>query len=418
MTHLNKKLQLLLLFICAATYSLFAASANVDGGPARQFLYTISNSSSGNSVLGYQVGSNGSLLPLPGSPYSTNGLGQGLSLLVSGDSGIVVSADQRFLFAPNRGSNTIAVFRIGQKGILTSVPGSPFPTGGITPTSLALHENLLFVSHTGLGLFANCSGCDYRGFRVSRSGRLAPIEGATIKLSETPPSAPFAIRFSPDGRFLIGTETVASKINVYEVERDAKPGRPTLIPVPGSPFNSIGKLPLGFYFNPNNPTHLFVSNLEAVPGVGSVSSYLLANSGQIAPIESPVPSGQTSTCWVNVTSDGKWLFATNTDSDSIGAYGVAVDGKLTLASTTLIPRNGVPNSSLIAPVDMAITSGDKFLYVLTRDVATIMGFKIGPDSKLTAIGSTKIVVADAFPFGIVTVNLAKLAVHDFSYDQE
>lgn len=419
MKRFVKKLQLSLLYFFTATYALFAFGANVDWGTSRQFVYTISNSASGNSVLGYHIEPNGELSPLPGSPYSTNGLGQGLSLLVSGDSGIVVSNDQRFLLAPNRGSNDIAVFRIRRDGTLSLVPGSPFPTGGTTPTSLALYENLLFVSHTGLGLFNDCSGCEYRGFRMSKSGRLTPIESATIKLSETPPSAPFAIRFSPDGRFLIGMETASSKINVYKVVNDADAGQPILVPAPGSPFNSIGKLPLGFNFNPINSSQLFISNLEAIPGQGSVSSYLIANSGQIAPIASQVSSGQMATCWVNVTSDGKWLFATNTESDSIGTYGVALNGTLTLTDTIQIPRNGVPESSLIAPVDMAITSGDKFLYVLTRDVANIMGFRITPNGQLEAISNTKITTpANAFPFGIVTVDFGKPSKHNFYNDQE
>lgn len=402
-----KNLQIMLLCFFSATFALFAFGADIDRDASRQFIYAVSNASSGNSVLGYRVAPNGSLAPLPGSPYATNGLGQGVSLLVSGDNGIVVSEDHRFLFAPNRGSNDIAVFRIGADGSLKSVRGSPFPTGGVTPTSLAVHGDLLFVAHTGLGLFSSCTDCDYRGFRVSESGELTPIENATIKLSETPPSAPFAIRFSPDGRFLVGTETLSSKINVYQVNEHATSEQPILAPVPGSPVNSIGKLPLGFFFNPSNPTQLFISNLEDLLGTGSVSSYLMANSGQIAPIGSQEPSGQNATCWINLTSDGKLLFATNTDNDSIGSYEVDRDGKLNLVETLPIPRDGVPEGSPISPVDMAVTSGNDYLFVLTRDVATIKGFKIQPHGKLVETSNSKIVVPGAYPFGIVTVNLTK-----------
>lgn len=404
---MRKFLRFFLFFLATATHTAFAFGTDLSAATSRQFLYTISNASSGNSIVGYHIESNGALSTLPGSPYSTGGLGQGTSLLVSGDSGLVVSQNQRFLFAPNRGSNDIAVFRIEWNGALTAVRGSPFPTGGITPTSLALHDNLLFVSHTGLGLFADCTGCDYRGFRVSKTGQLTPIENATIKLSETPPSGPFALRFSPDGRFLVGMETVSSKINVYEVSHEASPEQPLLVPAPGSPFDSIGKLPLGFSFNPNNATQLFISNVEAIPGIGSVSSYLFSNSGQIAPIDKQVSSGQVSTCWVNVTRDGKWLFATNTDNDTVSSYRIRTDGRLTLVETTPLPRNGVPNSSPISPVDMAMSVDDTFLYVLTRDVPTIISFRIGAEGKLTANGTRKINVPNAFPFGIVAVDLAK-----------
>ena len=404
---MEKFLRLFLFFFATTTYALSAFGDDDSSVTNRQFLYTVSNSSSGNSVVGYHIESDGALSPLPGSPFSTGGLGQGTSLLISSDSGIVVSKNHRFLFAPNRGSNDIAVFRIELNGTLTTVRGSPFPTGGTVPTSLTLHDNLLFVSHTGLGLFADCSGCDYRGFRVSKTGQLTPIEDATIKLSETPPSGPFALRFSPDGRFLIGTETASSKINVYKVMSEASPGQPLLVPAPGSPFDSIGKLPLGFSFNPNNPTQLFISNVEAIPGIGSVSSYLFSSSGQIAPIDKQVSSGQMSTCWVNVTRDGQWLFATNTDNDSVSSYRIRTDGRLTLAETTPLPRNGVPNASPISPVDMAMSVDDAFLYVLTRDVPTIIGFKIGAEGKLISNSTRKINISDAFPVGIVAVNLAK-----------
>lgn len=403
---MRKFLFLFLFCLATATHTVFAFGTNLSAATSRQFVYAISNSPSGNSIVGYHIESNGALSTLPGSPYSTGGLGQGTSLLVSGDSGLVVSQNHRFLFAPNRGSNDIAVFRIESNGALTAVPGSPFPTGGITPTSLTIDDNLLFVSHTGLGLFTDCSGCDYRGFRVSQNGQLTPIDNATIKLSETPPSGPFAIRFSPDGRFLVGMETVSSKINVYRVLREASSEQAVLVPVPGSPFDSIGKLPLGFSFNPNNATQLFISNVETT-NFGSVSSYLFSNSGQIAPIEKQVYSGEQATCWVNMTRDGQWLFATNTDSDTVSSYHVRPDGKLTVVETTSLPRTGVPASSTIHPVDMAMSVDDAFLYVLTRDVPSIIGFKIGANGKLTDNGTRKIDVPNAFPFGIVTVNLVK-----------
>ena len=143
---MEKFLRLFLFCFATTTYALSAFGDDDNSSVTnRQFLYTVSNSSSGNSVVGYHIESDGALSPLPGSPFSTGGLGQGTSLLISSDSGIVVSKNHRFLFAPNRGSNDIAVFRIELNGTLTAVRGSPFPTGGTVPTSLTLHDNLLFV---------------------------------------------------------------------------------------------------------------------------------------------------------------------------------------------------------------------------------------------------------------------------------
>lgn len=417
MKNFLKLLRISLVSCFALAYALTAYGSDNDRNPSRQYVYAISNSPSGNSVVGYQFGANGSLIPLAGSPFSTHGLGQGVSLLVSSDNGLVVSADNRFMFVPNRGSNDISVFHIRPNGSLVSVPGSPFRTGGITPTSLALHGNTLFVAHTGLDLFNSCRDCDYRGFRVSKSGRLTPIEGATIQLSVNPASEPFAIRFSPDGRYLIGTETGTNKINIYKVTQNARPGQATLEPVPGSPFDSVGKLPLGFNFNPQNPTQMFVSNVGVAPGPGSVSSFLMATSGQIALIAQPVSTGQLATCWINVTEDGKWLFASNTDSDSISAYSVSRDGRLALVDTTPLPRNGVPSGTLLAPVDMVIMN-DEYLYALTRDVPAITSFKIAPEGKLIPIAETKFNIPNAVPFGLTSVNLRKTSFQPFIYEDD
>lgn len=374
----------------------------------RQYIYTIGNSDTGNAIFGFLVLSNGALQALPGSPYSTGGFGQGHTLLVSSDNGLVISEDKRFLFAPNRGSNDIAVFRIRKDGVLTPVWGSPFPTGGITPTSLAVSDNLLFVAHSGLGLFAGCPNCDYRGFSISEEGQLTPLENTTIKLSEDPASGPLAIRFSPDGKFLIGTEIVSGKINVFRVKRKHGSGGPLLESAPGSPFTGNGALPLGFNFNPTNSTQLFISNVGAPPtgGQGSVSAYLMASTGQLAPIEQAVPNEESATCWINLTQDGKWLFATNTNSDTITTYAVAVDGRLTFRNNIPLPRDaGRPANQLVSPVDMSITANDEYLFVLLRDVPALVGYKIGKNGILNMVSNSPINLIDALPFGLASVNL-------------
>lgn len=407
MKTLFKMMNIFLLCFITISGSWIAMAGDFGQKVPRQFVYASSNSVSGNAVVGYKIASGGDLKPLPGSPFATAGLGQGNTLLVSSDSGIAVSADNRFLFVPNRGSNDISVFRIRADGTLASVPGSPFPTGGVTPTSLTVSENTLFVAHTGLGLFGACTDCDYRGFHVSGSGQLTPIQGAFIKLSETPPSGPLALRFSPDGRLLIGTELIGNKINVYKVDRDYEAGQVVMTPAPGSPFSGNGKLPLGFNFNPSNPTQLFISNAGQGSGTGSVSPFLLAKSGQISAIEEPRDSGQSATCWINLTADGKWLFASNTNSDSVSTFQVTADGRLALSKTTPMPRNGIAPEVAISPVDMAMTSGDEYLYVLSRTVPAVTGFKIGAGGELTPVANAKIGIADAVPFGLVAVDLNK-----------
>ena len=416
MKCLSKWIKVTTLFVTMAGCSLSAVADFVHKNFSNQYVYATTNSASGNSVSGYLVGSDGALSELPGSPFPTFGLGQGLTLLASSDNGIITSENNRFMFVPNRGSNDISVFTIKRNGELVSVPGSPFPTGGVTPASLAISGNTLFVAHMGLGLLGSCPDCDYRAFHVSGRGQLTPIENSVIELSETPASGPFSIDFSPDGQFLIGTEIISGNINVFKVEQGRKSSsyydygydrELKITPAPGSPFQGNGVLPIGFLFNPVNPSQLFVTNVGAGIEDGSMSSYLFATeTGQLAPIAPTVTSGQDATCWLVLTQDGKWLITTNTDSDSLGRFKVADNGQLTLVETIDIARDGTPEEILIAPVDMVLTNEDKYLHVLLRDSAAVQSYALGENAELTHIKTVSLNVADAFPFGLVSVDFS------------
>ena len=56
--------------------------------------------------------------------------------------------------------------------------GSPFPSGGVEPNSIAVHDGLVYVSNTGAG------GTNYTGFTLSGGGQLRPIAGSTVTLPD------------------------------------------------------------------------------------------------------------------------------------------------------------------------------------------------------------------------------------------
>src|SRR5688500_3761959 len=118
---------------------------------AKNVLYIISNDSrpNMNSILAYARENDGSLTPLEGSPFLTNGTGQANPEDVIGpldsDQDLIVNRSRTLLFATNRSSNTIAVFRIRRDGSLTHVEGSPFPSGGINPVSVGIAGRTLIV---------------------------------------------------------------------------------------------------------------------------------------------------------------------------------------------------------------------------------------------------------------------------------
>jgi hypothetical protein len=76
---------------------------------------------------------------------------------------------------PNSGSDTIAVFHIGENGALPPVEGFPFPSGGNDPVSLGLSGNTLFV--------VNKSGL-IQQFQFDGNGGLDPLTPLALPASE------------------------------------------------------------------------------------------------------------------------------------------------------------------------------------------------------------------------------------------
>jgi 6-phosphogluconolactonase len=91
-------------------------------------------------------------------------------------------------------------------------------------------------------------------------------------------------------------------------------------------------------------------------------------------------SASGTTCWVEVTPNGRFAYVTNTASNSISGYAVGADGSLELLDAD--GRTGVTGGG---PIDLAITDGGRLLYTLNSGSQTISAFRIGEDGSLTAL---------------------------------
>jgi len=160
-----------------AAPAIASARAGTDPGGARQaagYVYVDNNTAGANTISGFSRSANGALTFLPGSPFPSGGAGLGAGLA---SQGATQTADHgRYLLAVDAGSNQISVLRIRHDGSLTPVPGSPFASGGVEPDSIAVNHGLVYVSNTGAG------GSNYTGFTFSWDGRLHPIPGSTVTL--------------------------------------------------------------------------------------------------------------------------------------------------------------------------------------------------------------------------------------------
>ena len=140
-----------LTFVLGLVFLLSGAANTFAGG---KYLYIQSNNvaEGQNSVIAYERHKDGSLTPHPAGSFMTGGTGTNNSTNGKlgpndNDTPIIVSADNKRLFAVNGHSNTIAVFDIQSDGSLRHVKGSPFDSHGVQPVSLAISRDILLVAN-------------------------------------------------------------------------------------------------------------------------------------------------------------------------------------------------------------------------------------------------------------------------------
>jgi 6-phosphogluconolactonase len=341
--------QLALILVLAGAVSTGGGTARAGTVGGRGAVYAMTNDAAGNEVVVFDRSQNGSLT-LVGS-VGTGGLGTGAGLGSQG--ALILSPNARWLFAVNAGSNDISQFSVHPDGGLSLVDVEP--SAGTKPISLTIHRRLLYVLNAGSDTIS--------GFTVSQTG-LSPLTDSTRPLSGAG-TDPAQVEFSPSGDLLVVTEKATNLIDTYTVGEDGLPSGPQTHP-------SEGQTPFGFAFRRR---HLIVSEaFGGAPGASALSSYLAARSGDLTPISSSVPDGQTAACWV-VIAKGRFAYTTNTGSNNISSYTIGSHGELTL----LDPVAGVTGG---APTDAALSRGDRFLYVLNSTDGTISGFLVQPNGSL------------------------------------
>ena len=147
--------------VLAATIGLLgagtAASASTPS-PVVGYTYVDGNTATANTIDGFARHADGSLTPLPGSPFAAGGAGLGTGLASQG--AIQATPDGRYLLAVDAGSNQISVLRITAGGVPVLV-GQPVSSGGVQPVSVAISRSgLVYVANSGAG------GSGYSGFRL------------------------------------------------------------------------------------------------------------------------------------------------------------------------------------------------------------------------------------------------------------
>jgi DNA-binding beta-propeller fold protein YncE len=399
--------------VCAALFSCnknHDHPGNDDGGKI-VYLETNDFHDNANAILAYRQKADGTLAPLPGSPFLTHGAGLANPKQVLGpddtDDPVVISSDGRFLFAVNGGSNTVAVFSINSDGSLLSVPGSPFPSGGQTPCSIALHGRFIYIANKSFDPLHTISEApNYSTFTLDDAGRLEAVPDGKIEVPAG--SSPSQVLLSNDGRFVFATDFLAFMLPSEEpigtllsfgIKDDGglklAPGAPYVVPA-----GDGGAL--GLATNPRSDNTLYVG----FPVGGKFGVYHIDAATGVPTFVTSQAAGP-GVCWIRTNSLGNRLYTLNSGENSVGVYNVdAAEAPAPINTLTLKDAQNSGDFSLNFSPDGAT------LYVVSQNTDTTFAvnnnwlhvLKVAPDGTLSEPGNPLQlpVPNDARPQGVVT----------------
>jgi 6-phosphogluconolactonase (cycloisomerase 2 family) len=266
------------------------------------------NFSSG-TVSGFNIATDGSLTPVPGSPFPTSPGGSPVGVAAS-PNGAFLYVGRNF-FPPGAG---IDVFGINADGSLTLVPGSPFGVGG------GAGFDVLFDVRRK-NVISDVNNNEVSVFSAANTGALVPISGSPFT---TPTSNNHKMALGSQGSclFVAGGGGLGG-VSAMQVARDG-----SLSNAPGSPVAT------GIVVGAATTQQ---GNFAYFGGV-NIAGFSFDKGCSLTPIPgSPFISGGSFPAGVTTEGSGKFLFAVNAFTPSVSSFTIAPDGSLTLVGTSPLP---------------------------------------------------------------------------------
>ncbi len=308
---------------CLLPTLAMAQTTTSDATPARasqpHVLYVESNLTAAgqNSILAYDIASDGSLHAKARSPYLTGGTGFFDASYALGpfdnDQNIILSPDRSVLYAINGGSNTIAVMHVQPDGSLVPFSSSPVAAHGATPVSLGLHGNTLVTADYAINPASPDSDTNPRlnVFDVAPGGALNYLPYAEVYLH--PGADPSQVLTSNTGPFVFTSGFPSGGVIDSYAQLPGGYLFKTGTVTPPTENGTVAPV-LGLWTNPHAPyvyAGLVTANLLATYRYNAV--------GQLTLVGTATDSGQ-GLCWLRTTRDGHTLYASNTVDQSISVF--------------------------------------------------------------------------------------------------
>lgn len=346
-----------LIALAAATALLHPAFA----GAARHVY--VAGSGSG-SVAAAEVGADGALHPVAGSPFATGAIGPEAVVVTPGGSNAFVSHHL------SAGPLALVGFGVGQDGALASLPGSPF--GGDSRVGLAVTPDgtLLY----GLDQFHDA----VVGFSIGETGSPMPLPGFPAPSGG---NFPVAVAVTPDGRHLYVANRGSANVQGFAIAGDG--GLTALSSA------AVGSTPFALAVTPDG-ARLYVANASS----DDISGFGISADGSLAPVAgSPFATGGSGSFGLAMTPDGRHLYATNSSSDDVSAFAISSGGALTAVAGSPFSVPATAGS----PMAGAVTPDSSRLYVANAVGDNVAGFGIGGDGGLTALPGSPYALGVALP---------------------
>jgi 6-phosphogluconolactonase (cycloisomerase 2 family) len=353
-----------LIALAAAAVLLFPAAA----GAARHVYVAGSGS---DSVGAAEVGADGSLTPVAGSPFATGTTGPEAIVVTPGGSNAFVSHHL------SAGPLPLVAFGVGQDGALSSLPGSPF--GGDSRVGLAVTPDgtLLY----GLDQFHDA----VVGFSIGESGSPTPLPGFPTASGG---NLPVAVAVTPDGRHLYVVNRGSANVQGFAI---ADGGGLTALSTA-----AVGSTPFALAVTPDG-AHLYVANAIS----NDISAFAIEADGSLAPVAgSPFVTGGAGSFGLAMAPDGRHLYATNRVSGDVSAFAISSEGALTTVAGSPFAAPATAGS----PIAGAVTPDSSYLYVASYTGTNVAGFRIDAAGGLAALPGSP------YALGVVAPDVWSIAV--------
>ena len=312
----------------------------------------------------YTNDGSGTLTTVAGSPFPTGGIGVGPGNSTDhqwdADGEIITNAAGTLLWAVNGHTNSISAFAINADCSLTTVPGSPFASGGTQPASISLREkhvgfaDMLVVANKDSDPLQAQTSPNYVTFMVAANGALTKNAGSTFV---RPAGSSLAqVNWRPTGAAqFYANEFLNTTLASYKVTQTGVITQISQI-VPAFTVNGVLN---GAAIHPTKSFYY-----AGQPDDHKVVITSFDSNGNLTYIKSASNTG-LAVCWFTINAGATRLVSAETPSHTLTVYDMTHPGSLIQLQQINTTQTG---GGAAKPAHMVFDpTNQKFLYVLDRN---------------------------------------------------